>query len=224
MTRYAAMTDEDLMETYYEEEDEEEANQAFAEIDRRYRPRFLMSLLVPGYNKRFIKLHKMLGVEQKAEELAGEALFKAADTKGRPSARWSRARKPLHPWLFGILHNVAVSYLRRKPSRIRADSDLHSGDAEETDSPLALAADPTPSADEILQHQALLAVLRTCMDELPEELRQVCELIFDKGLKQTEVAALLKLSTPTLTRRKQLAVEQLRHCLRCKGVVPPLLL
>ncbi|MBI1917490.1 MAG: hypothetical protein HYS12_22555, partial [Planctomycetes bacterium] len=63
MTSYAAMSDEDLLTVYYQE-DEEKANEAFTEIDRRYRPRLILSLTVPGYNRRFIKLHRSPGVEQ----------------------------------------------------------------------------------------------------------------------------------------------------------------
>src|ERR1051325_3142540 len=110
MTRYSAMSDEDLLTAYYQE-DEAAANEAFAELDRRYRPRLILSLTVPGYNRRFIKLGRIPGLEQKGEELAAEALFRVADTKGRPGARWDRTRKRVGPWIYGILHNLVVSYL-----------------------------------------------------------------------------------------------------------------
>ena len=113
MTSYAAMSDEDLLTLYYQQ-DEAKANEAFAEIDRRYRPRLILSLTVPGYNRRFVKLHRAPGLEQKGEELAAEALFRVADTKGRPGARWNPTRRRVAPWIYGILHNVVVSHLRRQ--------------------------------------------------------------------------------------------------------------
>src|SRR5262249_28542370 len=127
MSSYAAMTDEDLLTLYYQEEDEGRANEAFAELDRRYRPRLILSLTAPGYNKRFVKLPRMPGLEQKGEELAAETLFKVAETRGRPSARWDPARRRVQPWLFGILRNVTVSYLRRQKPDLRTDTDFREG-------------------------------------------------------------------------------------------------
>jgi RNA polymerase sigma factor (sigma-70 family) len=216
MTDLAALSDEDLMETYYAEEDDNRADQAFAELDRRYRTPMLLSVTAPGYNPRFVKLYKTTALDQKAEELVSEALFKAADTKGRPSARWDRSRKPLAPWLYGILHNVVVSYLRRKRRPVRPDADLQPTE-EGQSSPLDAAADPNPGPEEALQRRQLLDAVRECRRELPAELQTLCELLFDRGMKQTEIASIMKLTTPTLTRRKQEACERLRRCLRRRG-------
>jgi RNA polymerase sigma factor (sigma-70 family) len=87
-----------------------------------------------------------------------------------------------------------------------------------TPSPLDSVAGQVASPEEALQHQALLKVLRECLEELPEQQRQVCEMLFEQGLKQNEIAARLKVSAPTLTRLKQRACELLRECLRRKGV------
>ncbi len=218
MIDYAAMTDEDLLTSYYEEEDEKKANEAFAELDRRYRPRLVLSLTVPGYNRRFLKLQRAPGLEQSGEELAAEALFRVADSKGRPSARWDRARKRVGPWIYGILHNVVVSHLRRRRPDVTTETDYQQG--ARLDAPSALDATPDDAAgpEEAFQHRALLGALRDCVAELPEELRSVCELLFDQGMKQTDAAALLGMSAPTLTRRKQEACEQLRRCLARKGL------
>jgi RNA polymerase sigma factor (sigma-70 family) len=76
----------------------------------------------------------------------------------------------------------------------------------------------TPDPEDAMQQEAMLAVLHECVAELPEELRTVCELLFGQGLKQSEVAARLNLSEPTLSRRKQEACNRLKSCLRRKGV------
>jgi len=224
MNSYAALTDEALLTLYYEEEDEEKANEAFAELDRRYRPRLILSLTVPGYNKGFVKLRKMPGLEQKGEELAAETLFKVADTRGRPSARWDPTRKGVQAWIFGIHHNVAVSFLRRRQPNVRLDSDFQPGSQLQATSPaLDAAPDAAVGPEEALQNQALLAVLRECVQELPEQLRLLCELLFEKGMKQNEAAVVLKLSTPTVTRRKQEVCARLRQCLRRKGLLDDVL-
>ena len=222
MSRYTAMSDEDLLTVYYQQ-DEETANDAFAELDRRYRPRLILSLTVPGYNRRFVKLHRSPGLEQRGEELAAEALFRVADTKGRPKARWDPARQRVAPWIFGILHNVVISHLRRQRRERRARIDLHNGGRSGEVSALEALPDQAAGPEEIVQHQALLATLRECLQELPEQLRTLCELLFDKGMKQTEAAEVLQLTTPTLTRRKQEAYERLRRCLTRKGMGAELL-
>jgi RNA polymerase sigma factor (sigma-70 family) len=222
MTDLAVLSDEDLMEAYYREEEEERANQAFAELDRRYRRPMLLSLTAAGYNPRCVKLYRMAAQDQKAEELVAEALFKAADSKGRPSARWDRSRKALAPWLYGILHNVVVSYLRKKRRPVRPDADLQPP-ADGQASALEAAPDRNPGPEEALQRRLLLEAVQECRRELPAELQTLCELLFDRGLKQTEIAEMMNLSTPTLTRRKQEACERLRSCLRRRGFTPELL-
>ncbi len=222
MTSYAAMSDEDLLTVYYQE-DEEKANEAFAELDRRYRPRLILSLTVPGYNRRFVKLQRAPGLEQKSEELAAEALFRVADTKGRPRARWDPTRKRVAPWIFGILHNVVVSHLRRQRRELRARTGSHTGGPLAEAPALDALPDQAAGPEEIVQHQAVLAALRECVQELPEQLRTLCELLFDQGMKQTEAAEVLRLTTPTLTRRKQEAYERLRRCMARKGVGAELL-
>ncbi len=223
MTSYAAMTDEDLLTLYYHEEDEDKANEAFAEIDRRYRPRLILSLTVPGYNRRFVKLHRSPGLEQKGEELAAEALFRVADTKGRPGARWDPTRKRVGPWIFGILHNIAVSHLRRQRPDAKTETDFQKGSRLGEAPALDALPDQSAGPEEVVQHQALIATLRECVQELPEQLRTLCELLFEKGMKQTEAAEVLQITTPTLTRRKQEAYERLRRCMARKGVGAELL-
>jgi len=208
MYDFAALADEELMEAYYRNDPAHGAD-AFAELDRRYRPRLTLSLTLPTYNPRFLKLPKMPGRHEKAEELAAESLFKAAETKNRPSARWQRGRKRVHPWLFGILRNVVISFLRRK----------HASLILAADGSLDRRPDTRPGPAEALEHRALQMALRACLAELPADLRTVCDLVFDQGMRQSEVAALVNLSAPTLTRRKQEACERLRASLLRRSLV-----
>jgi RNA polymerase sigma factor (sigma-70 family) len=220
MINFAAMSDEDLLTMYYEEEDEELADLAFTALDRRFRGRMLLSITVEGYNPKFVKLYNKPRLEHKADELVNEALLKVADSRGRPSARWDRSRQRVNPWIFGILRNVVISFLRKKRPDLLTDADVQSAgeDEGEAPSPVDTLTDETATPEEVLQQEALLQMLRECLADLPDHLRQVCELIYDQGLKQNEIATKLKLSAPTLTRRKQEATALLRDCLRRKGV------
>lgn len=221
MTDPARMTDEELLSAYYGAVDDARADHVFAELDRRFRNRLLLSLTVPGYNRAFVKLHRKPGVEQLAEELVSETLMRVAATRGRPSARWSSDRQAVSPWIHGILRNVVISHLRKKKLPVVSVSELHT-DEGSTTSPLDSAAASGPAPDETLEHQALLDALRACVADLPDDLRQICEMIFDREMRQNEVADQLGLSAPTLTRRKQEVCERLRECLRRKGMADDL--
>jgi len=218
MNQLSTMSDEEVLTRFYDEEDEERADRAFAELDRRFRSRMLLSITRPGYHKGFVKLYNKPGLEHMAEELVTEALFRVAETRGRPSARWKEGRS-VAPWIFGILHHVVVSFLRRKRARVLTDTDASGGgEGEETPSVLEMTPDRGPGPDETLQQQALLALLRECLQELPAEMRTICELLYQNGLKQTAIAERLGLSQPTLTRRKKEACDLLRQCLSRKGI------
>jgi RNA polymerase sigma factor (sigma-70 family) len=218
MINFAALSDEDLLTMYYTEEDEQRADLAFTALERRYFPRLLLSLTIPGYNKKFVKLYNKPGLENKAEELVAEALLRVAESRARPSARWKRDRQRVSPWIHGILRNTVISYLRKKQPELLTGVDTKDEDEDCPASPLAATPSDDPEPDEVLQNQALLGHLRDCLEKLPEQHRLICEMIFQQGLKQSEVALKLKLSAPTLSRRKQDAFEMLRECLRGKGV------
>jgi RNA polymerase sigma factor (sigma-70 family) len=218
MIHFATMSDENLLTMYYNEEVEQLADLAFAELDRRYRTHMLLTVTVPGYNKHFVKLYRKPGQEHKAEELVSEALLRVADTRGRPSARWNPARQDVAPWIFGILRNVVISYLRKKKRNVVTDSDLQ-GRNDADSPPYEWAPDETHNPESVVQQAAMLQAMQECLEELPEELRTICELIYGEGLKQAEIAARLQVSAPTLTRRKQDACALLKECLRRRGVV-----
>lgn len=224
MIDIAALSDEDLLTMYYEEEDEYRADLAFTALERRYFQRMLLSLTVAGYNPHFIKLYNKPGLENKAEELVAEALLRVAESKGRPSARWKRERQPrVNPWMFGILRNTVISFLRKKRPDLLTGIESRGEDDETSDSPLADTPAKEPRPDEALQHQALMTILRECLAGLPDELRTILEMIFEHGCKQNEIAGKLKTSGPTLTRRKQEAYDRLRKCLHSKGVMQDVL-
>lgn len=214
MTTPDAQTDEDLMETYYRSPRREETDGVFAELERRYRTRLVLSLTLAGYNRGFVKLPRMPGRNELADEMATETLFKAAGTRGRPSARFHPDRKSFRAWLFGILHNVAVSHLRRRRLHLRSSTDVGLNATGEQLAELEAIPANGPSPEDEVLHRAIVEATRACREELPAELRQLCELIFERCLKQTEVARVMNLTQPTLTRRKQEACKRLGDCLR----------
>jgi RNA polymerase sigma factor (sigma-70 family) len=221
MLDFDSMTDEELLTAYYNEKDEDRGNEAFAVLDEGLRAHLFLSLTRPGYNQGCLKLPKTADRDEVAEELVGVTLAKLADTRGRPTVRWTRERGRVRTWALGILRNVTLSYLREKGCPIRPDSEFATGEEEgiRPDS----TQDPGPAPEEGLKRQAVLTVLDECLTELPEELRTVCELLFRQGLKQNEIAERLRTSNAGVTRRKRLAFQRLAQCLRNKGVSPDIL-
>lgn len=217
MNPFAALTDEEVLTKYYEEENDDRANLAFTELDRRFRPRLILSITQPGYHKGFVKLYRKPGMEGMAEDLVTQALWRVAETRGKPSVRWKPERGKVAGWIFGILRYTVLSHLRLKKVPMLTTTDLMSGDSD-SGSPLDKLPARGLGPDEALQHQALVETLRACFEELPGELRTICEMIYQRGMKQSDIARELRTSQPTLTRRKQEACDLLRACLHRKGV------
>ncbi|GJD66366.1 ECF RNA polymerase sigma factor EcfG [Methylobacterium frigidaeris] len=93
------------------------------------------------------------------------------DCLERAVSRWHQRRPngDARPWLYAILHNLAISQLRQ---RARRGPHLPVEDAPEGS--LAIA----PSQDQGLRHRDLMAAL----DKLPEEQRGVLLLVTVEGL------------------------------------------
>ena len=141
----------------------------------------------------------------------------------RPNGSALASRSGPTVWMpHGREHSVRYVRRRRRPD-LRNETDFRQGSRlPEATSALDAVPDSAVGPEEVLEHRALVAALRECVQELPEELRTLCELLFEQGMKQTEAATILQLSTPTLTRRKQEACELLRRCLARKGVTDTL--
>jgi RNA polymerase sigma factor (sigma-70 family) len=202
---YAAMSAEELMQRYYGCD-----SLAFGELHRRCSG----ELAAVAYRR----LPRMPGRREGAEELAADALIRAAATKGRPSARWEEARGSVRTWLYTILHNTASTFLRRQHGIELTSTDLASGadSAEEQRLASLLADDDLGALDRLLQEE-LEAALEVCLDELPVELRTVLGMFRD-GLIQTEIARILGISDATVMRYRLRAYALLAECLRRRNV------
>jgi RNA polymerase sigma factor (sigma-70 family) len=206
------MTDEELLDAYYQKDDDD----AFAQLDRKYRDRMTLAALV--------KLPRMAGRREKAEELAGRALALAADTKGRPKARWDKTKGLVGPWLSSILHNVVVSYLRLKTGHDLVFSDLENQGPGQDEAPRIEEAIPTtlPGPEGNLLTKDRAQALKECVEELPERERLVVSMQFWEGLLNKDIAQILKVSEPTVSRASDKAMSHLRDCLKRKHVVESL--
>lgn len=112
------------------------------------------------------------------------------DCLERAVSHWHQRRSDgdARTWLYAILHNLAVSQMRR---RTRRGAHLPVEDAPEASLSVA------PNQDEGLRHRDLMAAL----DALPEEQRSVLLLVTVEGLSYAETARVLAIPTGTVMSR-----------------------
>jgi len=201
---YSEMSDEDLMNLFYEGDD-----LAFAEIHRRF--------LTPLVGAAFCRLPQMAGKREAADELSAQTLVQAADTRQRYSARWNPAKGMFRPWLFTIMHREVTSHLRRFGQEVPTSNLLVRYDSgEERRLEELLTTDDLAPLERLAQDE-LQAALRASIEELPESLRQIVAMLID-GLRQTDIAEILGISDATAMRYRRQAYAQLIESLRQKNV------
>jgi RNA polymerase sigma-70 factor, ECF subfamily len=111
------------------------------------------------------------------------------DCLERAIAHWSqrRADGDARSWVFTILHNLAMTELKRRSARA---SDIDAESAEEW-----LSA--PPSQEDALHYQALLRALAA----LPEDQRAVVLLVSVENLSYADTAKVLKIPVGTVMSR-----------------------
>lgn len=133
-----------------------------------------------------------------AEESVQEAFFEV----WRGADRYEETRGSVRAWIMTLVHNRAVDALRRElAQRRRAD------DATTYDPPVA---DPAADIAEALDIPKERARVRAALDALPDEQRQVLELMYFDGLSQTQVADQMTIPLGTVKSRAVLAMRKLR--------------
>jgi RNA polymerase sigma factor (sigma-70 family) len=106
------------------------------------------------------------------------------------------------PWLRQITRNLARDHLRRRASEKRYGGDM--------DDILAVVADPTPDAPELLARQHEEQIVAELIDELPEETREILLIYYREGQSSKQVAALLGMQDAAVRKRLQRARDSLR--------------
>jgi RNA polymerase sigma factor (sigma-70 family) len=128
------------------------------------------------------------------------------DCLERAISRWPqrRADREVRPWLFAILHNLAISRLRELKRRGRPEPL--------EDAPPGALALPPGQEHRLTHHELVRAV-----GELPEEQRSVLLLVSVEDLSYAEVAEALQIPIGTVMSRLHRARERLRLALGADG-------
>jgi RNA polymerase sigma-70 factor, ECF subfamily len=144
---------------------------------------------------------RILGSAPEAEEALQETFLQAWGQAGR----YDPARSSVSTWLVLLCRSRALDRLRQRLSRDRTAA------AAELE---PQAPDASGRLDEHVLFRERRERVRTALDGLPSEQRQVLEMAFYEGLSQSEIAERTATPLGTVKTRSLLAMKKLRRDLR----------
>jgi RNA polymerase sigma-70 factor (ECF subfamily) len=145
---------------------------------------------------------RILAGSADAEEVLQEVFLHVWNNTGRYDA----ARSSVSTWLVLITRSRAIDRLRSRKVVERVHETAHLEDP---------AADhASPEGLESVFFRERRQRVKSELDKLPPEQRQVLEMAFYKGLSQTEIADRAGLPLGTVKTRTLLAMKKLRSALR----------
>lgn len=150
---------------------------------------------------------KILGDREAAEEAVQEIFWRV----WRRLGSFDRTRS-FAPWLFGIAHNYCIDELRRR--KVRPQSVYE----DETNPILSDIPDEMDVGEvAVLAEQG--RIVRSALEQLPEEQRQALLLAYFGGLTQQEIAVRLGNPLGTVKTRMRLGLQKLRAVLQGQTLV-----
>jgi RNA polymerase sigma-70 factor, ECF subfamily len=156
----------------------------------------------------FSLAYRMCGRRALAEEIVQEAFI----SLWRSAARYDRSRGSVRSWVLRVVHNRAIDAFRRELSTAKHDV------ADDWISEVLPARERTE--DEV-ERRSDARLVRSALDGLPPEQRQVIELAYFGGFSHAQIADALGLPAGTVKGRMRLALSKLRIALgEPAGVLP----
>lgn len=148
----------------------------------------------------FSLAYRMVGRRSQAEDVVQEAFLSI----WRSGGRYDRQRGSVRTWILGIVHNRGIDALRRSSvhDRRRASDEGMDERFEATD-----RTDVEAFRRDEAQH------VRSAMDTLPAEQRQVIELGYFGGFSHSEIAEMLDMPVGTVKGRMRLGLAKMRTAL-----------
>ena len=169
--------------------------------------------LVAAYEKNVYNLAlRMTGNPEDAEDMAQEAFLKAYNSL--PSFRGD---SKFSVWLYRIVSNVCLDFLRKKNKRGAISLSVEDDDGEDTQLDLP---DTSQSPEELLEKKLTREAVRRGLDALPPDARQILLLREIEGLSYEEIGAVLGLESGTVKSRIFRARKKLVAFLLRDGNIP----
>jgi len=151
-------------------------------------------------------LRRYLGSAEMAEDVF-QATFLQVYLKRMSFEEGRRFR----PWLYTIATHQAIDAQRRNRRHRMVSLDLRTkGDTEGVAIGDLIAGDNRIAIDTLLTMEAR-AWVRSAVEQLPEAMRAVLTLVYDKGLKYSEVATRLGIPVGTVKSRVSTAIHRLHQ-------------
>ncbi len=145
----------------------------------------------------FSLAYRMCGRRGTAEDIVQEAFL----SLWRSSERYDSSRGSVRTWVLGVVHNRAIDMFRR--------DTVHAGKDVSDEGIAERIASPLDTASEVERRQDAHHV-RTALDELPNDQRQVIELAYFGGFSHSQIAEILHLPAGTVKGRMRLGLTKLR--------------
>ena len=134
-----------------------------------------------------------------AEEIVQEAFLAV----WRNPSGYDQQRGSVRAWLMGMVHHRAVDAIRREESQRRRVEESMVSDP-------VVSPDPADDVVDELDLPEERKAVRAALDGLPQEQRQVIELMYFGGLSQTKISEQLGLPLGTVKSRTLLGMRRLR--------------
>ena len=169
--------------------------------------------LVAAYEKNVYNLAlRMTGNAQDAEDMAQEAFVKAYT-----SLPGFRGDSKFSVWLYRIVSNVCLDFLRRQNRRPASSLSLEDEDGEESQMDIP---DESQSPEQLLERSLTQEAVQRGLQSLSEEQRQILLLREIQGLSYEEIAETLDLEAGTVKSRIFRARKKLCAFLIADGNIP----
>ena len=169
--------------------------------------------LVAAYEKNVYNLAlRMTGSPEDAEDMAQEACLKAYS-----SLDSFRGDSKFSVWLYRIVSNVCLDFLRRQKKRQSFSLSMEDDDGEETELELP---DLSRLPEEELEKKLTRDAVRRGLAQLPEDARQILLLREIQGLSYEEIGETLGLEPGTVKSRIFRARKKLCAFLLADGNIP----
>ena len=169
--------------------------------------------LVKEYEKNVYNLaRRMTGDPEDAADMAQDAFIKAYS-----SLSSFRGDSKFSVWLFRIVSNLCLDFLRSRKRRPTVSLSAESDEGEDMEFDIA---DESQSPETLLEQKLTREAVRRGLDSLPPEQRQILLLREIQGLSYEEIAQVLELETGTVKSRIFRARKRLSVFLLRDGNIP----
>ncbi|MBI4944610.1 MAG: sigma-70 family RNA polymerase sigma factor [Actinobacteria bacterium] len=138
-------------------------------------------------------------------ELSREIVQDVMTSVWRSAPRFDASRGSFRAWIFEIARNATTDAGRRAAARPRVVAEIVPD----------IAADASDEVESFLR----TTLIRTALERLPREHRDVLDLVYFRQLTVTEAAARLRIPEGTVKSRCFYAMKNLRTAFRELGVV-----